>query len=140
MATLQMIAMRLLRFRGATIAGQYILDVSYRTRIRTILLYKYLSRWRRAGNFYVSLIIEFEKQHKEIVWQVEQGNITNNMQSRLKYEESKRIIAAIIRARKRLENRGLASTGVKLFYLNNHLTYEQKRKPYFAEETILHRN
>ena len=90
---------------------------------------KYTKHYR-VRDFYVKLICDFKSYHDTMVYLVECGNIKDDPKDREKYEDCKAKIAAIFRAKKRLQAKRKFSSKETLMYLNGYINQERMRDKY----------
>ena len=90
---------------------------------------KYMKQYR-LREFYVRLISDFQGYHDTIVYLVECGNIKDDPKDRERYDDCKAKIAAILRAKKRLQAKRPVSSKETLMYLNGYINQERMRDKY----------
>ncbi len=86
----------------------------------------------RLRDFYVKLISDFQAYHDTMVYLVEHGNVKEDSLDRERYEDCKVKIAAILRAKKRLQSKRRVSSRETLMYLNGYINQERMRDKYQA--------
>lgn len=109
--------------------GIAIENYSWKAFVWTKRAIKY-TKYHRVRDFYVQLISDFQSYHDTMVYLVECGNVKDDAKDREKYEDCKAKIAAILRAKRRLQLKRRVSSRETLMYLNGYINQERMRDKY----------
>ena len=111
-------------------AGERIMETCHVLKISTIRKVKYIRGLERLRNFYLYLITEFQNHYDTMTYLVESGNVKDDPYDRSRYEDCKLKIAAILRAKRRIQSKKKLSSRWTLMYLNTHITSQRMAEKY----------